>query len=66
MIKMKTHSGAKKRFNLTKSGKIKRKKAFARHILTKKPQNRMRKLRNSFSSPCFFKCWNFTYFYLKC
>jgi len=45
MIKMKTHSGAKKRFNLSKSGNIKRKKAFARHILTKKSSNRMRKLR---------------------
>jgi large subunit ribosomal protein L35 len=47
MPKMRTHSGAKKRFNLTKTGKIKRKKAFARHILTKKSSNRMRKLRKS-------------------
>ena len=47
MGKLKTHSGAKKRFNLTKSGKIKRKKAFARHILTKKSSKRMRKLRKS-------------------
>ena len=45
MGKLKTHSGAKKRFNLTKSGKIKRKQAFARHILTKKSTKRMRKLR---------------------
>ena len=45
MGKLKTHSGAKKRFNLTKTGKIQRKKAFARHILTKKSSNRMRKLR---------------------
>jgi len=47
MGKLKTHSGAKKRFNVTKSGKIKRKKAFARHILTKKTSSRMRKLRKS-------------------
>lgn len=47
MPKMKTHSGAKKRFSLTKTGKVKSKKAFARHILTKKPSKRMRKLRKS-------------------
>jgi large subunit ribosomal protein L35 len=45
MVKLKTHSGAKKRFSLTKNGKVKHKKAFARHILTKKSSNRMRKLR---------------------
>jgi large subunit ribosomal protein L35 len=47
MGKMKTHSGTKKRFDLSKSGKVKRKKAFARHILTKKSANRMRKLRKA-------------------
>ena len=36
MPKMKTNSSAKKRFKLTASGKIKRKKAFKSHILTKK------------------------------
>ena len=36
MPKLKTHSGAKKRFNLTKNGKVKRAKAFKSHILTKK------------------------------
>ena len=36
MPKLKTHSGAKKRFNLTKTGKVKRAKAFKSHILTKK------------------------------
>jgi large subunit ribosomal protein L35 len=36
MPKMKTHSGAKKRFALTGTGKIKRKHAYKRHILTKK------------------------------
>ena len=35
MPKLKTHSGAKKRFNLTKSGKVKRAHAFKSHILTK-------------------------------
>ena len=32
-IKLKTHSGAKKRFNLTKNGKIKRAHAFKSHLL---------------------------------
>ena len=36
MPKMKTNSGAKKRFALTGSGKIKRKHAFKSHTLTKK------------------------------
>ncbi len=36
MPKMKTHSGAKKRFSLTGTGKVKRKHAFKSHILTKK------------------------------
>ncbi|MBQ9348755.1 MAG: 50S ribosomal protein L35 [Oscillibacter sp.] len=45
MPKLKTHSGAKKRFNLTKSGKVKRAKAFKRHILTKKDTKRTRRLR---------------------
>lgn len=47
MPKMKTNSGAKKRFVLTASGRVKRKKAFARHILTKKTQKRKRNLRAS-------------------
>ena len=34
MPKLKTHSGAKKRFNLTKTGKVKRAHAFKSHILT--------------------------------
>ena len=33
-MKLKTHSGAKKRFKLTKNGKIKRGHAFRSHILT--------------------------------
>jgi large subunit ribosomal protein L35 len=44
MPKMKTNSGAKKRFTLTGSGKIKRKHAFKRHILTKKTTKQKRAL----------------------
>ena len=44
MPKMKTKSGAKKRFKLTSSGKIKRKQAFKNHILTKKETKQKRKL----------------------
>lgn len=44
MPKMKTNSGAKKRFSLTGSGKIKRKHAFKNHILTKKSKKRKRAL----------------------
>ena len=47
MPKLKTHSGAKKRMKLTATGKVKTKKAFARHILTKKSSKRLRKLRKS-------------------
>lgn len=46
MPKMKTHSGAKKRFSLTKSGKVKRAHAFKSHILTKKDTKRTRRLRS--------------------
>ena len=45
MPKLKSHSGAKKRFNLTKSGKVKRARAFKSHILTKKDTKRKRGLR---------------------
>lgn len=41
---MKTHSGAKKRFKLTGTGKIKRKQAYKSHILTKKETKRKRNL----------------------
>lgn len=44
MPKMKTNSSAKKRFKLTGTGKIKRKHAFKRHILTKKSTARKRAL----------------------
>ena len=45
MPKIKTHSGAKKRFSVTKNGKIKRAKAFKSHILNKKTSKRKRALR---------------------
>jgi len=44
MPKMKTNPGAKKRFTLTGTGKIKRKHAFKSHILTKKSTKRKRNL----------------------
>ncbi len=44
MPKMKTNSGAKKRFRLTGTGKIKRKHAYKSHILTKKSKKRKRNL----------------------
>ncbi|MBQ3072947.1 MAG: 50S ribosomal protein L35 [Oscillospiraceae bacterium] len=47
MPKFKTHSGAKKRFNLTKTGKVKRAHAFKSHILTKKTTKRTRNLRKN-------------------
>jgi large subunit ribosomal protein L35 len=47
MPKMKTNSSAKKRFSLTGSGKIKRKHAFKRHILTKKAKDQKRNLTKS-------------------
>ena len=45
MPKMKTHSGTKKRFSYTASGKIKRNKMNKNHILTKKTTKRTRHLR---------------------
>jgi large subunit ribosomal protein L35 len=44
MPKMKTNAGAKKRFSITGSGKIKRKHAYKSHILTKKSKKRKRNL----------------------
>jgi len=44
MPKMKTKSGAKKRFSFTGTGKIKRKHAYKSHILTKKETKRKRNL----------------------
>ena len=45
MPKLKTHSASKKRFNLTKTGKVKCAKANKSHILTKKDTKRTRRLR---------------------
>ncbi len=45
MPKLKTHTGAKKRFSLTKNGKVKRAHANKRHILNKKTTKRKRGLR---------------------
>jgi len=47
MPKMKTKSGAKKRFRLRGSGSVKRSQAFKRHILTKKSTKNKRQLRGS-------------------
>ncbi len=44
---MKTNRGAAKRFKATGSGKIRRRKAFTSHILTKKSTKRKRNLRKS-------------------
>ena len=45
MPKLKTNRGAAKRFKVTAGGRIKRRKAFANHILTKKTRKRKRNLR---------------------
>jgi large subunit ribosomal protein L35 len=47
MPKMKTHKGAKKRFKVTGTGKVKRLRAFKSHILTKKDPKRKRRLRQA-------------------
>mgnify|MGYP000665834345 FL=1 len=44
MPKVKTNSGAKKRFTLTGTGKIKRRHAYHSHILTKKTKKQKRNL----------------------
>ena len=45
MPKMKTHSGAKKRFKQTGTGKLRRGQAFRNHILEKKSSTRTRRLK---------------------
>ena len=47
MPKMKTKSGAKKRFRVRPGGTVKRGQAFKRHILTKKSTTRKRQLRGA-------------------
>lgn len=53
MPKLKTKKGAQKRFHITKTGKIRRKKAYKSHILTKKNAKRIRHLRKpAYVSSC--------------
>jgi large subunit ribosomal protein L35 len=47
MPKMKSNRGARKTFKVSASGKIKRKHAYKRHILTKKSAKRIRQLRHA-------------------
>ncbi|MEI6267174.1 MAG: 50S ribosomal protein L35 [bacterium] len=47
MPKIKTHSGAAKRFTITKTGKIKRENAFANHLLEHKTQDQKRGYRGT-------------------
>lgn len=47
MPKMKSNSGAKKRFHRTSSGKFKRHKAYRSHILSSKSSKRKRHLRKA-------------------
>jgi len=49
MPKLKTKSGAAKRFSIRKGGTVKRSKAYLRHILTKKSTKRKRHLRGTTS-----------------
>ena len=52
MPKIKTHSGAKKRFKKTASGKVKFSSSMRRHILTKKTRKRKRQMRkNAYINP---------------
>jgi large subunit ribosomal protein L35 len=52
MPKLKTHKGASKRFKKTGTGKVVRRHAFARHILTSKARSRKRKLaKNAVADP---------------
>ncbi len=47
MPKMKSNSGAKKRFKVTKNGRVKFKGAYRNHILTKKSTKAKRKMRGA-------------------
>ncbi len=47
MPKTKTHSGAKKRFRKTGTGKLRGRHAFSSHILEKKPPKRKRRFRQA-------------------
>ena len=45
MPKMKTHKGLKKRFRVTKSGKVRFKRSYAGHLMSGKSGNRCRRMR---------------------
>lgn len=47
MPKLKSHSGASKRFKLSSTGKVRRRRSMKSHILTKKSTKRKRRLRQS-------------------
>lgn len=47
MPKMKTHKGARKRFKITATGKLKRRQACKKHLLSHKSGNRKRHLRGA-------------------
>ena len=47
-MKLKTHKGLSKRIKFTKTGKVKKARAFGSHILTKKSNERKRKLAKTF------------------
>lgn len=47
MPKLKSHSGSKKRFKVTATGKVKRRQGYKNHILTKKSTKRKRNLRKA-------------------
>jgi large subunit ribosomal protein L35 len=51
MPKMKTHKGSKKRFRVTASGKLKRRQAGKKHLLSHKTGKRKRHLRDSVIEP---------------
>ena len=54
MPKIKTHRGAAKRFGVTKSGKVKRAKAYRSHILNKKSTKRKRLCGQRFLHSCLY------------
>ncbi|HRY59805.1 MAG TPA: 50S ribosomal protein L35 [Patescibacteria group bacterium] len=48
-MKLKTHKGLSKRIKITKSGKIKKRRAFRSHLLTKKSKKRKRKFAKTYT-----------------
>lgn len=49
MVKVKTHKGTQKRIKITKSGKLKKRRAFRSHLLEKKSPKRKEKYTKEFS-----------------